>query len=104
MVKLGLTTRSGGISSASPRPLQKSVLPAPRSPVRATTSPGTRTAPSARAMARVCSSEEEISVAFTAAESLLLGGLAERLLERLADVVDHVRRGDGRHRVAPHED
>ena len=32
IVKVGLTIRSGGIPSASPTPLQKSVFPAPRSP------------------------------------------------------------------------
>jgi len=62
IVKLGLTIRSGKIPRTSPTPLQKTVFPAPRSPVSATTSPGTNKRPSARATRRVSSSPEDRSV------------------------------------------
>jgi len=60
IVKVGLTIGRAG-SQRLPTPLQKSVFPAPRSPVSATTSPGRRAAPNARAIAKVSSGESEVN-------------------------------------------
>src|SRR5688572_22686294 len=56
IVKLGLVTRVSAPSAAA-RPCAKTVLPAPRSPVRLTTSPGSSVGASEAPTTRVSSAE-----------------------------------------------
>src|SRR3990172_2942002 len=119
IVNVGLTIRSGGIPSASPTPLQKSVFPAPRSPVSPTTSPGRSAAPSSRAIARVSSGEPDVNetclfsnigrfppvLPGSALRMVLFfrRGFAEDLLQGPPDVADHVGRRHRGHRVVAHQ-